>query len=100
MFWPGRAAAVTAAPGPMPAIEEPGEGCAGSSRVGGRDTGWCEPCVLNGCATGWKPGLGGTEPAGDGVSTIHMRWERVAQSLATVCASVLTGVTWKTGYES
>ena len=49
---------------------------------------------------GWKLGLGGTEPAGDGLSTIHMRWERVATSFATVCARVLTGVTWKTGYES
>lgn len=29
-----------------------------------------------------------------------MRCERVAQSFATVCASVLNGVTWKTGYES
>jgi hypothetical protein len=48
----------------------------------------------------WKPGLGGTEPAGDGESTIHMRCDRVAQSLATVWARVLTGVTWKTGYES
>lgn len=57
-------------------------------------------CALEGCVWGWKPGLGGTEPAGDGESTIHMRWERVAQSLATVWASVLTGVTWKTGYES
>jgi len=49
---------------------------------------------------GWKPGLGGTEPAGDGLSTIHMRWERVATSFATVWARVLIGVTWKTGYES
>jgi hypothetical protein len=49
---------------------------------------------------GWKLGLGGTEPAGDGLSTIHMRWERVATSFATVWARVLTGVTWKTGYES
>jgi hypothetical protein len=26
-----------------------------------------------------------------------MRWERVATSLATVCASVLNGLTWNTG---
>ena len=37
---------------------------------------------------------------GDGASTIHIRCERVAQSFATVCARVLKGVTWKTGYES
>lgn len=39
------------------------------------------------------PGLGGTLVDGEGASTIHMRWERVAQSLATACASVLKRVT-------
>lgn len=38
-------------------------------------------------------GLGGTDPEGEGASTIHMRCERVAHNLATVCASVLKGVT-------
>jgi hypothetical protein len=96
MFCPGRTAALTAAPGPMPVIDDPGELCVGSSRACGR--GWtCEPERWD---VGWKPGLGGTEPAGDGLSTIHMRWERVATSFATVWARVLTGVTWKTGYES
>ena len=56
--------------------------------------------MLKGGATLWMPGEGGTLVEGDGVSTIHMRWERVAQSLATVCARVLKGVTWNTGNES
>ena len=56
--------------------------------------------MLNGCGTLWTLGEGGTVADGEGASTIHMRWERVAQSLATVCARVLNGVTWKTGYES
>lgn len=34
-------------------------------------------------------GVEGPDEAGDGASTTHMRWERVATSLATVCASVL-----------
>lgn len=41
----------------------------------------------------WIPGLGGTLVDGDGASTIHIRWERVAHSLATAWASVLKGVT-------
>lgn len=41
----------------------------------------------------WTPGLGGTLVDGDGASTIHIRCERVAHSLATVWASVLNGVT-------
>jgi hypothetical protein len=45
-------------------------------------------------------GVEDPEEAGEGVSTTHMRWERVATSLATVCASVLKGFTWKTGKES
>ena len=51
-------------------------------------------------ADGLSEGDGGTEDPGDGVSTIHMRCDRVATSFATVCARVLNGVTWKTGYES
>ena len=56
--------------------------------------------MLEGGATLCMPGEGGTLVDGDGVSTIHIRCERVAQSLATVCARVLNGVTWKTGNES
>ena len=61
MCWPGSPAA---------------EG-AGAARVG-------EAGVVGGCATA---GVCGTEDEGEGASTIHMRWERVATSLATVCAS-------------
>lgn len=46
---------------------------------------------------GWIAGVEGPEEAGEGVSTTHMRWERVATSFATVWASVLNGFTWKTG---
>jgi hypothetical protein len=49
---------------------------------------------------GVAAGVGGPEDAGDGVSTTHIRWERVATSLATVCARVENGVMWKTGKES
>lgn len=49
---------------------------------------------------GWIAGVEGPEDAGDGVSTTHIRCDRVATSLATVCASVLKGLTWKTGNES
>jgi hypothetical protein len=49
---------------------------------------------------GVAAGVGGPEDAGDGVSTTHIRWERVATSLATVCARVENGVMWKTGNES
>lgn len=45
-------------------------------------------------------GVDGPDDAGDGASTTHMRCERVATSLATVCARVLNGLTWKTGKES
>ena len=44
-------------------------------------------------AAGWIAGVEGPEEAGEGVSTTHMRWERVATSLATVWASVLKGFT-------
>jgi hypothetical protein len=41
-------------------------------------------------ASGAELGDGGTPDAlGDGASTIHMRWLRVAHSFATVCASEL-----------
>lgn len=49
---------------------------------------------------GWIAGVGGPDEAGEGVSTTHIRCERVATSLATVWARVLKGLTWKTGYES
>jgi hypothetical protein len=49
---------------------------------------------------GARCGEGGMEEAGEGASTIHMRWERVATILAMVWARVLVGLTWKTGYES
>jgi hypothetical protein len=41
-----------------------------------------------GITAGFIDGVGGSDDAGDGASTIHMRWERVATSLATVCARV------------
>lgn len=37
---------------------------------------------------GVAAGVGGPEDAGEGASTTHMRWERVATSLATVWARV------------
>jgi len=49
---------------------------------------------------GVEAGVGGPEDAGEGVSTIHMRWERVATSFATVWARVEYGFMWKTGKES
>jgi hypothetical protein len=49
---------------------------------------------------GVAAGVGGPEEAGDGVSTTHIRWERVATSLATVWARVEYGLMWKTGNES
>lgn len=49
---------------------------------------------------GVAAGVGGPEEAGEGVSTTHMRWERVATSLATVWARVENGLMWKTGKES
>lgn len=49
---------------------------------------------------GFTDGVGGPDDAGDGASTIHMRWERVATSLATVWARVEYGVMWNTGNES
>ncbi len=41
---------------------------------------------------GVRAGVEGPEDAGEGVSTTHMRWERVATSLATVWARVLYGL--------
>lgn len=49
---------------------------------------------------GVSAGVDGPDDDGDGASTTHMRCERVATSLATVCASVLNQSTWKTGNES
>jgi hypothetical protein len=49
---------------------------------------------------GVSAGVDGPEDEGDGLSTTHMRCERVATSFATVWASVLYGSTWKTGNES
>ena len=51
-------------------------------------------CMLKG-GTAWcpTPGLGGTLLLGDGLSVIHMRWERVAHSFATAWARVLKGET-------
>lgn len=37
---------------------------------------------------GVMAGVGGPDDAGEGASTTHMRWERVATSLATVWARV------------
>lgn len=42
---------------------------------------------------GVMAGVDGPDDAGDGASTTHMRWERVATSFATVWASVLKGLT-------
>lgn len=41
-------------------------------------------------------GRGVAEGDGDAASTTHILWDRVATSLATVCARVEKGVTWKT----
>lgn len=41
-------------------------------------------CVMDGVASG----VAGAEVDGEAASTTHIRWERVATSLATVCASV------------
>jgi hypothetical protein len=49
---------------------------------------------------GWIDGVGGPEEDGDTGSVTHIRWLLVAISLATVCARVFIGVTWKTGNES
>ena len=68
--------------------------------------GWVESGVMAMGVAGTEPvlpvskGVGGIELDGLGASTIHMRWERVATSLATACASVFIALTWKTGNES
>lgn len=49
---------------------------------------------------GVSAGVEEPDGEGDGLSTTHMRCERVATSFATVCARVLYGLTWKTGKES
>jgi hypothetical protein len=90
MFAPGICAADTATPGPVLVYGGPAVAVVSGP--------WCEEragdCKLNGAMEAvCIPGLGGTEPAGEGDSTIHIRCERVAQSLATVCARVECGVT-------
>jgi hypothetical protein len=49
---------------------------------------------------GVSAGVDGPDEDGEGLSTTHIRWERVATIFATVWASVLKGLTWKTGKES
>lgn len=49
---------------------------------------------------GIMAGVDGPEEDGEGSSTTHMRWLLVATSFATVCASVLKGLTWNTGHGS
>jgi len=48
----------------------------------------------------WREGVGGPDELGDTGSVSHIRCDFVATSLATVCARVESGVTWKTGKES
>ena len=48
----------------------------------------------------WRDGVGGPEETGETGSVIHIRWDLVATSLATVWARVERGVTWNTGKES
>lgn len=78
---PGRAAADTAEAGKPPLIlgetgMEPG--------VGGF------PAYV---IEGVERGVAGFDGDGDADSTTHIRWERVATSLATVCANVEYGLT-------
>lgn len=49
---------------------------------------------------GVSAGVECPEDEGEGLSTTHIRCERVATSFATVWARVLYGLTWKTGKES
>ena len=88
MLTPGNTLALTVEPG-MPSLPEkerdvlPVRSWWLCEEDGGLKGGtWCT-----------NPGDGGMLLEGDGASTIHMRCERVAQSLATVWASVLKGVT-------
>lgn len=60
----------------------------------------CESTGGGAVTEGARCGEGGIEDVGEGASTIHMRWERVATIFAMVWARVLVGLTWKTGYES
>jgi hypothetical protein len=71
---PGRAAAETAGK----AVWMDGE--AGVEFAGEERTAW----VIDGVASG----VAGAEGDGEAASTTHIRWERVATSLATVCARV------------
>lgn len=56
-----------------------------------------ELCIAEDGMTCFIPGEGGTLVDGDGASTTHIRCDRVAHSLATVCARVEKGVMWNTG---
>jgi hypothetical protein len=71
---PGKAAAETAG------NEVWMDGEAGVEFIGEERTAW----VMDGVASG----VAGAEVDGEAASTTHIRWERVATSLATVCASV------------
>lgn len=71
---PGKAAAETAGKA-LCTVGDAGTEVAGEER-----TAW----VMEGVASG----VAGAEVDGEAASTTHMRWERVATNLATVCASV------------
>lgn len=75
-----------------PGSDEVGMETLGTAGVYGGPMEWFEICwrVFGGTLTvGVMAGESGTEELGEGASTIHMRWERVATSLATVWARVL-----------
>jgi hypothetical protein len=71
---PGRAAAETAGKALLR------DGDAGVEFTGEERTAW----VMEGVANG----VTGAEGDGEAASTTHIRWDRVATSLATVCARV------------
>jgi hypothetical protein len=71
---PGRAAAETAGKALLR------DGDAGVEFTGEERTAW----VMEGVASG----VAGAEGDGEAASTTHIRWDRVATSLATVCARV------------
>lgn len=93
---PGRAAAGTEVLNPPPI-----EGEAGLDPIAGG------VCKVNGDIGGgdvravWAiAGVEGPDNDGEAASTTQTRWDLVATSLATVCARVEYGLTWKTGNES
>lgn len=84
---------------PWPGSEPAATGCVVLSAVPGAGgcvarrgvVGACVKVALGGrlvCGMECGEGEGGTLAVGDGASTIHIRWLRVAQSLATVWARV------------